>query len=84
RYTLDKIFDEPEAWETQNLLTVGAIVARAAEWREESRGCHARGDHAEPKDAFALHDLWRRGRETPGTVGRDELFTSSRASCGSG
>ncbi|USN99077.1 MAG: L-aspartate oxidase [Phycisphaeraceae bacterium] len=76
RYTLDKIFDEPEAWETQNLLTVGALVARAAEWREESRGCHARSDFNEPRAEFAVHDLWRRGRPTPETVGRDELFAA--------
>lgn len=77
RYTLDKIFDEPEAWETQNLLMVGALVARAADWREESRGCHARGDFVEARPEFAVHDLWRRGRETPETVGRDDLFAAS-------
>jgi L-aspartate oxidase len=73
RYTLDKVFDEPEAWETQNLLTAGALVARAAEARRESRGCHNRTDYPERDDAFAVHDLWRRGRPEPVTVPRDEL-----------
>jgi L-aspartate oxidase len=61
RYTLDKIFDDPEGWETQNMLLVGALVARSAAWREESRGCHSREDHSDAVDSFAVHDLWRRG-----------------------
>jgi L-aspartate oxidase len=63
RYMLDKIFDEPAGWETQNLLLLGALVARSAAWREESRGCHARSDFAEPRAEFRVHDVWRRGRE---------------------
>jgi L-aspartate oxidase len=62
RYTLDKIFDEPAGWEVQNMLLVGALVARSALWRQESRGCHARQDFATASDAFLVHDLWRRGR----------------------
>jgi len=68
RYTLDKIFDEPLGWETQNLLLVGAMVARSAAWREESRGCHFRSDYPDPAPRFAVHDCWRRGRTTPGSV----------------
>ncbi len=74
RYTLDKIFDDPEAWETQNLLTVGALVARAAAWREESRGCHTRLDFTEPRPEFEVHDLWKRGKDSPDTVTKDALF----------
>lgn len=62
RYTLDKIFDEPLGWETQNMLLVGALVARAALWREESRGCHLRLDYPKPVEAFGVRDCWRRGR----------------------
>jgi L-aspartate oxidase len=62
RYTLDKIFDEPAGWETQNLLLVGAVVARSAAWREESRGCHSRADFPAPRPELAVHDTWRRGR----------------------
>lgn len=61
RYTLDKIFDEPAGWETQNLLLAAALVARSAGWREESRGCHARDDYPEARDVFRVHDTWRRG-----------------------
>lgn len=64
KYTLDKIFDEPEGWETQNMLLVGAVMARSALWREESRGCHSRFDCPEPVGAFRVHDCWRRGRGT--------------------
>jgi L-aspartate oxidase len=62
RYTLDKIFDDPAGWETQNLLLVGALMARSAAWRQESRGCHARAEFADARDEFAVHDRWRRGQ----------------------
>ncbi len=65
RYTLDKIFDERIGWEVQNLLTVGALVTRAARWREESRGTHRRSDFPEPRDAFQVHDTWLRGVPDP-------------------
>lgn len=72
RYTLDKIFDEPEGWETQNMLLVGGLVARSAIWREESRGCHTRDDFPEPRDDFKVHDLWQRGASEARTVRVDE------------
>lgn len=62
RYTMDKIFDDRAGWEAQNLLTVGALITRAATWRAESRGTHYRLDHPEPLEAFHVHDAWRRGR----------------------
>jgi len=69
RYTLDKIFDEPAGWQTQNMLLAAALTARSARWREESRGCHCRTDYPEPRGEFRVHDLWRRGREEPAVVG---------------
>jgi len=71
RYTLDKIFDERPGWETQNLLTVGALITRAARWRDESRGTHYRVDHPERRDAFRVHDLWHRGDPEPRTQAVD-------------
>lgn len=68
RYTLDKIFDEPNGWETQNMLLAGSLVARAAAWRTESRGVHTRTDFTEPDDRFRVHDLWRRGTQEPRTA----------------
>ncbi len=65
RYTLDKIFDEPVGWETQNMLQVAALVAESASWRKESRGCHARSDTPEPVDAFCVHDLISRWLDEP-------------------
>ncbi|MEI5098561.1 L-aspartate oxidase [Streptomyces sp. PmtG] len=40
-----------EAWETTNLLCVARVLVAAAQWREETRGCHWREDHAERDDA---------------------------------
>jgi L-aspartate oxidase len=68
RYTLDKIFDDRLGWEVQNLLTIGMLVTRAANWREESRGTQYRVDHPQPVDALRAHDQWRIGEEAPGTV----------------
>lgn len=68
RYTLDKIFDDPEGWETQNMLLVASIMAQSAAWREESRGCHARMDFVKEEHAFAVHDCWRRGSSEPSAM----------------
>jgi L-aspartate oxidase len=68
RYTLDKIFDDPQGWETQNMLAVGALVARSAAWREESRGAHRRTDFPGPRTEFQVHDCWRRDSEEPVVV----------------
>ncbi len=68
RYTLDKIFDSPEGWQTQNMLLAAALTARSAHWREESRGCHWRSDFTAPREEFRLHDRWRRGEAAPATA----------------
>ncbi len=68
RYTLDKIFDDRQGWEVQNLLTVGTLITRAARWREESRGTHFRVDHPDTLDRFRVHDIWRRGAGEPATI----------------
>ncbi|MEM8782638.1 MAG: L-aspartate oxidase [Planctomycetota bacterium] len=68
RYTLDKIFDDRHGWEVQNLLTIGTLITRAAQWRKESRGTHLRLDFSQPQEAFAVHDVWQRGRSSCETV----------------
>lgn len=68
RYTLDKIFEDPAGWEVQNLLTVGALMTRAAGWRTESRGTHFRLDHPKPDDNLRLHAIWQKGSDDPRTV----------------
>ena len=65
RYTLDKIFDDREGWQTQNLLLIGALMSRAALWRTESRGAHHRVDCPAPSDDFRTHAVWQRGSTTP-------------------
>ena len=65
RYTLDKIFDDRDGWQVQNMLLVGALITQAAHWREESRGTHYRLDHAKPRDNYHVHELWQCGREGP-------------------
>ena len=72
RYSLDKIFDDPHGWETQNLLTVAGLITRSAHWREESRGVHQRSDCPEPNADFAVHDLWQRGSSSPITQSVDD------------
>lgn len=78
RYTLDKIFDDPQGWETQNMLAVGALVARAAAWREESRGAHLRMDFPASRAEFQVHDCWRRGKEEPVVVPAGEKIAQRR------
>jgi len=56
RYVMDKVFDTPEGWECQNLLTTALLVAHAAELRKESRGVHYRMDHTQTDDSrFRKH-----------------------------
>jgi L-aspartate oxidase len=50
RYIMDKVFDTPGEWETQNLLTVALCIATAAAARCESRGVHYRTDFPLPDD----------------------------------
>lgn len=45
RYVMDKVFDAPQGWECQNMLTVCLLMACAAQSRRESRGVHYRGDY---------------------------------------
>jgi succinate dehydrogenase/fumarate reductase flavoprotein subunit len=50
RYVMDKVFDAPEGWECQNMLTVSLLIAHAAGLRKESRGVHYRMDHTQTDD----------------------------------
>ena len=44
RYVMDKVFDSPNGWECQNMLTVCQLMAQSALARRESRGVHFRTD----------------------------------------
>jgi L-aspartate oxidase len=50
RYVMDKVFDSPDGWECQNMLTVCLLMAQSAYKRQESRGVHFRTDFPETDD----------------------------------
>jgi L-aspartate oxidase len=50
RYVMDKIFDSPQGWECQNMLTVCLLMAQSAQMRQESRGVHFRSDFPHTDD----------------------------------
>jgi L-aspartate oxidase len=56
RYVMDKIFDSPDGWECQNMLTTSLLIDRSAEMRRESRGVHFRRDFPDTDDkTFKKH-----------------------------
>lgn len=63
RYTMDKVFDEPAAWETQNMLTVALAITTGAATRCESRGTHYRSDFPKPDPAWQRHIDLRRAED---------------------
>ena len=60
RYVMDKVFDEPFAWETQNMLTIALCIAMAAATRCESRGVHYRTDFPQSDPQWQCHIDLRR------------------------
>ena len=56
---MDKLFDDRQGWETQNMLTVARLITASALAREESRGVHYRTDHPE-QSADPHHTTVRR------------------------
>ncbi len=55
RYALNHVFDNPEGWTSQNMLTVARLMIAAALEREESRGVHTRSDFPDSDPAWAHH-----------------------------
>ncbi len=64
RYVMDKRFDEPRAWETQNMLTVALCIALGAATRCESRGVHFRTDYPQPDAEWRRHINLVRAEDT--------------------
>lgn len=64
RYTLDKVFETPDGWEVQNMLTAGALITHAALERTRSIGTHTLDAEAEDADRthHLDHAVWVRGR----------------------
>ena len=50
RYVMDKVFDDIEGWQCQNMLTVSRLMAQSALDRKESRGVHYRSDYPKLDD----------------------------------
>ncbi len=48
---------------SRNFVTLAQLVARAALWREESRGGHYRTDFPEQRDEFRVHSIQRMNAE---------------------
>ncbi len=65
RYALERVFDAPDGWELQNMLTLGRLITQAALARTESRGTHARSDFPGAADALRCHLLWKRDTPAP-------------------
>lgn len=65
RYALGSVFETPEGWETQNMLTVGFLMTRAAAERRETRGTHIRVDWPQRDQAGAVHLSWKLGEDCP-------------------
>lgn len=53
-------FEEPADLELVNAMTTGRLMALFAERRLESRGCHFRRDHPEPRDEMRVDFVTRR------------------------
>ncbi len=64
RYVMDKVFDDPRDWETQNMLTVAMVTATGAATRCESRGVHYRIDFPQPDEQWRCHIDQRRDDDT--------------------
>jgi L-aspartate oxidase len=65
RYALGPVFESPEGWEIQNLLTTATLMAHAARARTESRGTHSRLDYPAPDAGQAARLGWSRGIDGP-------------------
>ena len=46
---------------SRNFVTLAALVAQAALWREESRGGHYRSDFPEQRDEWRFHSVQKQG-----------------------
>ena len=66
RFVMDKTFDEPRGWETQNMLSLARLVTTSAEQRGESLGVHFRTD-ADPQHPPSppQHRLVKRSDQGP-------------------
>lgn len=60
---------------SRNFVTLATLVARAALWREESRGGHFRTDFPQQRDEFRLHSIQTLG----GEIGSSKTISFERS-----
>ena len=53
---------------SRNFVTLASLVAKAALWREESRGGHFRTDFPEQREEFRTHSVQRVGTDAVGSA----------------
>ncbi|MEP7149837.1 MAG: hypothetical protein ABI857_13235, partial [Acidobacteriota bacterium] len=53
----DQISKSNLSTSSRNFVTLATLVAKAALWREESRGGHFRTDFPEPSEQFRVHSI---------------------------
>lgn len=58
---LDQIAASKLSHSSRNFVTLASLIARAALWREESRGGHFRSDHPEASEKFQVHSIQQFG-----------------------
>ena len=63
---------------SQNFVTLALLVAKAALWREESRGGHYRTDFPEQREEYRVHSVQKAGSDIASTALID--FPSQEAS----
>ena len=56
---------------SRNFITLALLVARAALWREESRGGHFRSDFPDQREEFKIHSIQEIGHEVSSTPQMD-------------
>lgn len=56
---------------SRNFVNLALLVARAAFWREESRGGHFRSDHPESVEKWRVHSVQKLGAEISGAQTMD-------------
>ncbi len=60
---------------SKNFVTLALLIAKAALWREESRGGHFRTDYPEQREEFRVHSILRAGAE----ISASETVSFTRA-----
>ncbi len=72
----DQISQASLSTSSRNFVTLAMLVAKAALWREESRGGHFRTDHPAQAERFQVHSVQRIGADTTSAETMDSAETA--------